>query len=1008
MLRFSFQTGTDGTSGVNSSMPSPTDIKMPFDSLMYDANSVYRSWTDNQLRFVAQDEANAKPGFRKPQIAALHIALAHLISSPSTPATIVMPTGTGKTDTIFALLVAGCFTRTVIIVPSDALRDQTAEKLKGLKNLRSMTVVNEAFEDPEVAKISTRLSEEEIAMLETKNVLIATPQALQNFSTKELERFVSICSHLIVDEAHHVAANTWANIKKEFAGKPTIQFTATPFREDKGSLDGRIIYNYPLRDAQRDGYFQSIEFHPIREYQPSLADQAIADKAVELLRADLSNGNDHLLMVRAKSKKRAEILFQIYSLHESLCPVLIHSEIKGKTQVLEAIKAKKHRIIICVDMLGEGFDLPELKLAAIHDQHQSPAVTLQFIGRLTRSSTKLGTAKFIANIANQRMDAQMAALYAESADWSAIIRDVSSDKIQREVDREKFAAEFDENEGGKAILSLNPEPKISAIAYNLSATDWMPKNVDSFSSKREKLQFLSINEDGDLVLMVTKAHVSVPWARTSEIRNTEWFLYLAWYEKTSKTLFVHCSGDEAQASKFRDLIAKSAQRIAGEKTFRTLHGLSLIKLQNVGLSRTQKDVRFTMHVGRDINSVMGDLENGTSLKSNIFATGYAGGKRANVGCSHKGKIWEMNSGPIDQWRDWCATASVKLNDPSIETNDILNNVMRSEQVKESWPSGLFFADWPESILIDTEINIALTINGLNYNLLDVYLGAPRVMSKTVLQIPILTELDDGTEKVVTRIEINLLPDGCTTSCPHTNISIGGGQMLSKFLDENPLRLLRQDGAVIFGNYKYFSPATVNIKIPKSLISTWDWGATKIQRESMGKNRDLDTVQGFTLQRIFSNYQIIFNDDGSGEIADLIGINDKDGIIEIDLFHCKYCSSKDGIATPGGRVTDCYEVSGQTSRSVKWVNSATALLSRIIARYGASKEKGFDRILKGGIAEIDLLRQKSVDREMKLGFYIVQPAISKKIVSDEQLTVLGTSYAYIKGVSGIDLKVITSE
>jgi superfamily II DNA or RNA helicase len=43
---------------------------------------------------------------------------------------------------------------------------------------------------------------------------------------------------------------------------------------------------------------------------------------------------------------------------------------------------RKTRIVIRVDMLGEGFDLPELKIAALPDVHESLAVTLQFIRML--------------------------------------------------------------------------------------------------------------------------------------------------------------------------------------------------------------------------------------------------------------------------------------------------------------------------------------------------------------------------------------------------------------------------------------------------------------------------------------------------------------------------------------------------------------------------------------------------------------------------------------------------
>lgn len=980
---------------------------MPLDTGLYEANEVYRSWVNNPFRFVEPNSLNENKGLRKPQLAALHSTLSHLISFSSEPATVVMPTGTGKTDAIFALILAGIFSRTLVIVPSDALREQTSEKIVALRNLRAMKAVGEKMLSPRVRKIDSKLDLVGISELTDCNVIIATPQALQNFTDAELSALKDLCSHLIVDEAHHVAAETWLRIRKIFSDRPVIQFTATPFREDNQSLQGKIIYNYSLRDAQRDGYFQEIEFHPIREYQPSKADEAIAEKAVELLRLDLADNKNHLMMVRSKSHKRAEKLFDIYKRHSDLSPVLIHSKVADKADVLEAIKNKKHRIIVCVDMLGEGFDLPELKIAAIHDQHRTPAVTLQFIGRMTRVSTELGTAKFVANIANQKMDAQMAALYEESADWSAIIRDVSENKIKREVLREEFSSQFEDDEDGREILSLNPEPNISAIAYHLDAKNWQPECVSEFKGKREELQFSSVSAKKDLVIMVTRAEVVVPWANTAEIANTEWYLYLAYFDKTQKTLFINSSGDEGQAAKFRELVSRNAVKIAGEKTFRTLHELKFIKLQNVGLTRAQKDVRFTMHVGRDINAIIGELENGTAIKSNIFSTGYFNGEKVTAGCSHKGKIWEMNSDSIDHWIRWCNGAAVKLNDSTIDTKDIINNVMRSEQIRDEWPAGLFFADWPDSLFIENESKINLLISGKSYNLLDIRFGQLSKVSKTVMDIQILEAENEGETKILSSIKISLLQDGFQYSCGDVKITVAGEQNLAEYLNENPLRILKQDGSLIFGNYRYYSPAALNIKIPKNLISVWDWGGVSIHRESMGKDKNMDTVQGFTFGKIVDKYEIVFNDDGAGEVADLVAINENNGVIEIDLYHCKYCGVTNGEAKPGGRVTDTYEVSGQSSRSVKWLNSGEALLSRLLDRYANSIEKGFNRLLKGDISRIDILRYKCRDQELKMGFYIVQPAISEKVVSDEQLSVLGTSYTYIKSVSGIDLRVIVS-
>jgi superfamily II DNA or RNA helicase len=69
-------------------------------------------------------------------------------------------------------------------------------------------------------------------------------------------------------------------------------------------------------------------------------------------------------------------------------------------------------------MFGEGFDLPELKVAALHDVHKSLAVTLQFTGRFTRTKSGVGDATAIANIANVEVEEVLEALYADDPDWN--------------------------------------------------------------------------------------------------------------------------------------------------------------------------------------------------------------------------------------------------------------------------------------------------------------------------------------------------------------------------------------------------------------------------------------------------------------------------------------------------------------------------------------------------------------------------------------------------------------
>ena len=74
-------------------------------------------------------------------------------------------------------------------------------------------------------------------------------------------------------------------------------------------LDGKIIYNFPLALAQKQGYFEAIHFNPIWEFDEEKGDLAIALAAIDQLKYDISAGYDHTILVRAKDKKSADKLF---------------------------------------------------------------------------------------------------------------------------------------------------------------------------------------------------------------------------------------------------------------------------------------------------------------------------------------------------------------------------------------------------------------------------------------------------------------------------------------------------------------------------------------------------------------------------------------------------------------------------------------------------------------------------------------------------------------------------
>ncbi len=83
------------------------------------------------------------PGLRPPQVSALHSIVGHW-ELETEPCTVVMPTGTGKTEVMLATTVQFANRGTVlVVVPSAALREQTAGKLLTLGLLRELGVIPE-------------------------------------------------------------------------------------------------------------------------------------------------------------------------------------------------------------------------------------------------------------------------------------------------------------------------------------------------------------------------------------------------------------------------------------------------------------------------------------------------------------------------------------------------------------------------------------------------------------------------------------------------------------------------------------------------------------------------------------------------------------------------------------------------------------------------------------------------------------------------------------------------
>ena len=236
---------------------------------------------------------------------------------------------------------------------------------------------------------------------------------------------------VLVDEAHHAPARTWSRLLDLLSSAKQVLCTATPFRRDEKEIKAKLVFTYDLRKAFRDHVFGDITFEPVEIGSAASIDIAIAQAAESKFRTDRAAGFQHLVMVRTDGVSRAKELKELYTNTTGLNLEFVsgaHSLAHVK-RVVNKLRTFELDGIVCVNMFGEGFNLPNLKIAAIHSPHKSLALTLQFIGRFARTGqANIGGATFLAEPTSSSVEIDQ--LYEEGAVWRDIVQNLSAGRVE--------------------------------------------------------------------------------------------------------------------------------------------------------------------------------------------------------------------------------------------------------------------------------------------------------------------------------------------------------------------------------------------------------------------------------------------------------------------------------------------------------------------------------------------------------------------------------------------------
>ena len=982
-------------------------------------SQISESWTSGIRYAVEQVDGDGnvvQPGLRPPQIGALHAIGAHW-SLYNTPATTVMPTGTGKTETMIAALIGQVTGTLLVVVPNSPLRAQTVKKFLTLGLLRKLGVIPEDMLNPIVGVISNRpRSETDLDIFDASHVVISTMAAISQGTAAELiPEMAERCACLVVDEAHHVGAKSWTAFRDKFRSTRVLQFTATPFRRDGVLVDGDVIYSYPLRRAQEDQYFKPIKFDSVCEIEMRDADRAIAEKAIAQLDADLDAGHDHLIMARCNRIERANEILTLYQeIASDHNPILIHSEDPSSAEYLKRLYSRHSRIVVCVEMLGEGFDLPELKIAAIHDTHKSLAVLLQFTGRFTRTAgSTIGDATVVANIADQDVSAGLERLYSEDADWNTLLAEMSSDAVREHRELVEFlsqSASLTKEVDDDSLASISPtllQPKFSMVAYR--ASQFNPRRFHHAVPAGAEVHGVWLHAESRTLYYVTKTEPPVLWTRTQSIKDREWHLYVVHYAADLGLLFIHSSDKSSLHESLAKTVAgQDVVLVRGDPVFRTLAGIKRLQFQNVGVTKhARRNLRYAMYTGADVRQALEISQTAGSTKSVLQGMGFEDGVPIAIGCSFKGRVWSKQRGPIAHLTKWCNRVGAKLVDRTISTDEILQNVLVPEEIDRFPEATVLSLEWPLEILQQQEDRVQIIRNGIETPLYYFDLRFTEI-DEGRQTMRFCLEYDGELSDYAFRLGVANAYEFVRVAGPTLSIGIARRQvLLSDFLNDYPLLVRMTDLSELDGHLLIKPEEAPELSFPAEHFDVWDWNGIDVTKESMWRDgeRHEDTVQARAARHFMdAGYDVVFDDDASGEAADLICFKIDNETIHFALVHCKFSEN-----VGGARLQDAVEVCSQAVRSGRWLWKFKDLCRHVSKREQRLRSNTRQtRFLRGGTHEINNILRASRFKEVQGQIVIVQPGISRANHSDRQATILAAAHSFLMDTVGVPLCVVCAQ
>jgi superfamily II DNA or RNA helicase len=954
--------------------------------------------------------ATPNAGLYNAQLGAIHAIASHFTLHEE-PALVNMPTGSGKTAVLMMTPFVIRATRALVITPSRMVREQIAEDFAGLVSLRRASAIPVATRSPRVKEVKGRVrSAATWESLRDFEVVVSTPNCVSPTYEDIPAPPVDLFDLVLIDEAHHSSATTWAELIKSLPASRKVLFTATPFRRDREEIPARFIYSYPVDRAFRDGIFGRIRYIPVEPVANQTNDVAIASAAAAAFQEDRNAGLNHFVMVRTDTMPRANELLETYTQATPLRLALVHSRIP-KTRVrtiLDDLNASRLDGIVCVNMLGEGFNFPRLKIAAIHAPHRSLEVTLQFIGRFARTNANdIGEAKFLA--VRNEIELEGERLFDDRAVWQEMIQNLTYGRVVEEIEVRAGITAFSQPIAGDSDLSdlslYSLHPRSHVKVYDVRNHDVAldhPIRIGHHWHER----YRNLTADKDALVVVYRRIVKPAWSAGDLIIDSNHILLIVYHDVARHLLFVNSSEpSDGLYDAVVDTVAFGARRLSMAQLRRVLRRLQDQRVFNYGMRNIQATnaaESYRITAGPNAGATLSPMEARLYRQGHAFVSGDVDGEKVTVGYSSGSKVWSAAQTRIPILLSWCRTVAAELRSEAAVVTHSGLDYLPAGVVVADLPPNIVLAQWhhdafrlDDPIQVEYEGDDAAIYRPLLMDL-ELTIDRPNTTATTLALSITGPQLTYSVLFSVDEADDEFYAAAAGENEQRISVRMAGESLsLIEYLNAYYLDLYTADGGALIGN-ELSTPIIAAAPVDQRQLIAWDWQGVDIESEIDGTQVGISVQQHVRARLQHETYDVVFCDHGSGEIADFVGLTQAGDTLTFTFLHCKGSSEPQ----PGARVADVYEVCGQAQKSVVWRD-----VDRIRRR------------LDGRIAHLDYVRGDRAALEALLvaanvsrqqfKITIVQPGISTQRITQPLLENLGATSAHVSR-SGFELmEVITS-